>query len=169
MYFWLKRSKVPTDPRIKFFCIKLLSNNYNNIFVLHIYIHHVAAMMLSGISVEEKIKRKWQREILLTRKIKKLKRKTFKKKKGKHIKQVSPPLLQSTLPMECFQEEKATWSFRLFDFFFLYGLISLYDANNMFVFKRTRLFTLCVFSGRIPKIFDRPWKKSFWLFWNSAL
>ena len=68
MYFWLKRSKVPTDPRIKFFCIKLLSNNYNNIFVLHIYIHHVAAMMLSGISVEEKIKRKWQREILLKRK-----------------------------------------------------------------------------------------------------
>ena len=37
----------------------------NNVFVLHI--NHVAAMMLGGISVEEKIKRKWQREILLKR------------------------------------------------------------------------------------------------------
>ena len=29
-------------------------------------------------------------------------------KKGKYTKKVSPPPLQSTLPKECFQEEKAT-------------------------------------------------------------
>ena len=51
------------------------------------------------------------------------------------------------------EDSKVLFCFR---FAFFYGLIYLFDAHKAFLFKETGLSTLCVFSGRIPKIFDRP-------------